>query len=155
MLYKSKILILVLLILVLAPVCIYAENDFLIIPGQRIGDASVGATYTGMQTRLGKPDATREMGVYTLYAYRNTNIVVAISNNDDSVFTVMTIDPRYHLDNGLRVGSSAAEVAFKLGEPSDRSTLSNGSEQWFYINRGLIFQIDEDNVRAIGVVSTL
>jgi hypothetical protein len=147
---KTEVFSFLMILIILSTACSFAQNDFLIVPGERIGDLRIGQDFSTASSRLGQADARRELGMFTINAYAPSRTVVAVFNRNNQIFSVMTANPEYHLANGIKPGSPESAVIQAFGEPEEERHVDE-YKQLFYLSRGVVFQIEEGRVQAIGV----
>jgi hypothetical protein len=148
---KNKgVLILVAVLMILSTLNSFAQNDFLIVPGERVGDLRIGEDFSTVNSRLGNATAKRDLGMFTINAYQPSKTVVAVHNRNNQIFSVMTANPEYRMANGIKPGSSEADVRKAFGEPEEERN-DEEYKQLFYLSKGVVFQIEDDKVQAIGV----
>lgn len=144
---------LALLMLALIPPAV-AQDDDLIVPGQRISWMHVNQDWTPIEQALGS-HPRKEVRVpdkgYVVYTYTNDgvqfyidrrNTVTAIILRD---FTLRGQGTPYHTAGGVTLGSTREQVIRELGTP-----LENGHYMRF--NNGFIVEMNGDSVTAIEVV---
>jgi hypothetical protein len=147
---RKDVLLSLLILIILSTVSSFAQNDFLIVPGERVGDLRIGQDFSTVNSRLGQADAKRELGMFTINAYAPSRTVVAVFNRNNQIFSVMTANPEYRMANGIRPGSPESAVFEAFGEPEEERYVDE-YKQLFYLSRGVVFQIEEGRVQAIGV----
>jgi hypothetical protein len=101
-------------------------SDYMIVPGERIGNAELDPADQGaLQRSLGEPNQTDQRGDMATYRYGAPKeaggppdeLVVMLDLNKDAPFEIATASPAYHTRHGLGVGSSDAAIRAALGPP--------------------------------------
>ncbi|NDD27544.1 MAG: hypothetical protein EB084_04680 [Proteobacteria bacterium] len=131
-----------------------AQDDDLIVPGERISWMHVGGEWEPVEQAFGS-HPRKEVRVpdkgYVVYTYTNDgfqfyidrrNTMTAIILRD---FTLRGQGTRYHTAGGITLGSTRSQVISELGTP-----LENGHFMRF--NNGIIVEMNGDRVTAIEVL---
>ena len=154
-------------LLVLAVPAIAQTDQFLITPGEGIGQIQIGMSVTDATRILGTPKpATTKIDSVVLpipegtvaFRWDASPEVRQQGGSADDGFEVITdktgtvyevqgsFDNRYHTAEGLHVGSKPSDVTDALSTPSRE--LTNGHERFYvYDNRGIAF-LTQNNRRA-------
>ena len=126
-------------------------NDSLIIPGTRIGPATLGLSTTKLEQILGRA-TLRPQGEGTVYLYPDHGLVIYCQ--DSRVFSVTTRSPMYKTRSGVGVGSDVNDVlrnlsnSYEMEGSPPRYVLHNWSEGWH-------IEIDQDKVTYLQITPML
>ena len=119
----------VLMFAALAPA---SRADELIIPGKSIGPVLIGMTAAQLYRALGDPRASDVGEDTTTYTY--DGLQVGVANDSQLVYRVFSTSPKYKLEKGVAVGSSALAAVAAYGEPDERDETKNGDKTMCYGN---------------------
>ncbi len=134
-------------------------DDFLIMPGQRIGAVRVGMLLTDAETRMGAPKSTFPAGnnqgtINTWFAtVRNHDGTMSMGSTGglyavvDAAGVIRQVgvhyDPRFVTATHLHTGVSEAAVRSTQGEPSNVYT-QHGYHELAYAAAGITFSVVDD-----------
>jgi len=93
---------------------IQAENDYLIVPWQRVGPIALGMTATELVRIMGDPRSTWIRGVDI---YNWGDLSATLRKDGSYVTQICTFSPAYATAQGVHPGSTDVSVADLLGEP--------------------------------------
>ncbi len=126
-------------------------NDTLIVPGTRIGPATLGLSTTKLEQILGRA-TLRPQGEGMVYLYPDHGLVIYCQ--DDRIFSVTTRSPKYQTRSGVGVGSDVNDVlrslsnGYEMEGSSPRYVLHNWSEGWH-------IEVDQDKVTYVQITPML
>jgi hypothetical protein len=133
-----------------------SRGDTLIIPGQRISGADVGAPIDEALALLGG-GYLRSESQPGFHVYYWPHLELSLLARSDRVVTVRTSEPveavalRYATTDGLGVGSSAADIRQAYGQPGETTPATDGL-WWIYRSQGIMFALDDQSrVRLVDV----
>jgi hypothetical protein len=98
-----------------------AQDDNLIVPGERLGPVRIGEFMEDVLKKLGKPDriVRNDSAHYLDYYYDRLGITfgkfTSLADIAPQIQTVSTFSNRYETDKGIRVGSSGMDVVKAYG----------------------------------------
>ncbi len=124
----------------------------LIRPGLGVGPVRFGMTIGEMKECLGEPDIAAT-GVSFVYA----DLGIEVVTRDEQVHSINCVDHikdapevkacQHKTSEGIGIGSTESELIAAYGEPYKR-----GSSGLMYNELGMRFELDEDQVKLIGVL---
>ncbi len=134
-------------------------DDFLIVPGQRIGPVRVGMALTDAETRMGAPKsafpAANNQGTINTWfsTVRNRDGTMSMGSTGGLYAVVdaagvirqagVHYDPRFVTATHLHTGVSEAAVRSALGEPSNVYN-EHGYHELAYVMAGITFSVVDD-----------
>jgi hypothetical protein len=123
-------------------------GDHVIVPGVRIGAAELAPADQGALTRtLGDPDRTERNGDHDYYHYGADELVIDFDLVNDAPFEISTASPLYRTKEGLGVGSNAALIRERLGQPLCQGGGGAGASVigydsiWFLLSNGAVTRV--------------
>lgn len=131
---------------------VWADN--LIVPATRVNGYTIGkTTEADLKKELGNPAMVKASkdGKKSVLKYDKPDIAFLVDVSTRVLVTLMVRDTAYQTKEGLRVGSSAAEVEKALGKPAKTQSIRDGGSHSSYPS-GINFEFDTSKkVRAISV----
>jgi hypothetical protein len=139
---------------------VQGQNDYLIVPGERVGSIALGMSVDDMLRILGRPSSISknppDHPVKTQIYYFGRIFVVSISPIPEvEVLSISTTSKEYVTDKGIKVGSSGTDVVRAYGRDYFRY---EGNAEWFgevvtllYQNLGINFVISARNNSVVSV----
>jgi len=124
----------------------FAQDDSLIVPGQRVGWMKVGMDFGIVQKAFGdSPCKTGQANDMTVYSYDVQKFQFYVKNN--KVVFVLTGNSRYRLASGVTIGSDKASVVKALGKPAQDG-------QFMVYESGIALRLKDGAVSEIVVIKT-
>jgi len=130
--------------------------DRLIVEGQSIGNARIGAIESSITGLFGEPSKKTSIGGSDYVEYEDPRILVvyeATGKKDRRVREIYTHSPSYITGRGIRVGSPAGAVEKAYGKPAHVEKES-GRDEYIYpkgAKASLRITMDRGRVYCIGV----
>lgn len=125
-------------------------DAYLIVSGERVGPVKLGMNITEVTSVLGTPKSTqgRPDGsvVYRWYELKGEGGVGLRATRTGEVYRIWVANnTRYATKEGIRVGSSEAEIRVALGEPTKTEENHDDKDmELSYDNLGIVFVINLD-----------
>ena len=140
-------------------------NDKSIVPGERIGPASVTMTFErlgqalGAKQGLGRPNngqivlqqpETAESQASAVHRFDHVGLRAVTPPGSDRVgliaaYNSTDVDHGYTTKEGIRIGSGRAEVEAAYGKPTAITTANPSQSQMIYDDRGVGFRLTADS----------
>jgi hypothetical protein len=92
----------------------YADN--LIVPGKSVGPVAIDMSAQDLYRVMGEPRSSDVGEEKTSYVY--DGLQVGVENDSQLVYRAFATSPKYKLEKGIAVGSSALAVIAAYGEPT-------------------------------------
>jgi hypothetical protein len=131
---------------------VWADN--LIVPATRVNGYTIGkTTETDIKKELGNPVFVKlsKDGKKSVLKYDKPDIAFLVDFNTRVLVSMMVRSASYQTKEGLRIGSSSAEVEKALGKPAKTQNIRDGGSHTSYPS-GINFEFDTSKkVRAISV----
>jgi hypothetical protein len=128
----NRILLLLVVVALLLPVQVRAENDHLIVPWRRVGPVALGMTAADVVRILGEPTQKNSGPVVTTYHWQD-DLSVTVKTDTSYVTQICAVSPDYATAQGLRPGLPDTAAAKLMGEPQN-SRLYRGWWKMSYTN---------------------
>ncbi len=127
-----------------------APDAYLIVPGESVGSVKLGMNITEVTSVLGTPKSTqgRPDGsvIYRWYEFKGEGGIGLRATRTGEVYRIWVANnTRYATKEGIRVGSSEAEIRVALGEPTKAEEDHDSKDmELSYDNLGVAFTINLD-----------
>lgn len=153
---KLGFLVLALVLMAPSPAIAQTTDDqFLIIPGERIGRVKLGMMLDEVKSILGTPRSSKKLPSdpytssepYTVYEWpsqdgtHNGRLEVFVDENNKVTKIGIYLDTRYATSEGLRAGSSMVEIMRNFAEVRPITVQGAMSLSLVYDNQGITFII--------------
>jgi len=139
-----------------------AANDKLIVPGERIGPATVTMSLDqltqafGPKQGRGRPNtepvlqqpATAESHASAVHRFDHLGLRAVTAAGSDNVHLIATfvdIDPGFATKEGVRIGSSRADIEAAYGKATAVLSANPKQVQMIYDDRGLGLRLTDEN----------
>lgn len=99
-------------------------NDYLVVPGKRVGSVSIGMTSKQLLDAMGSPISTYHYTDGANYTYSG-NFNVVVDADTQQVWRVSVGNGSYRTENGLAPGQTDLEMHAILGNPSSTTNVGN------------------------------
>ncbi|MGV8120546.1 MAG: hypothetical protein AB2L14_12365 [Candidatus Xenobiia bacterium LiM19] len=139
--------------------CLFAANDNLIVPGERVNGFILGKTnYNQIHSMLGEPDSDGCIRQSTPHGMAYNTKIFKVYNNSRLAFSfdettkclrqVEIWSASYATAKGVKVGSSEKEILKEFGKP-DISDAQIGELTLTYFARGIRFTLAKGRVYLV------
>jgi hypothetical protein len=123
------------------------SDDRLIVPGQRIGNVSLGMSLAQLYAARGAPKKTLTIpSGDTQYVW--DDVLVWVNAGAQTVSSAAALSPVYKTAEGIGVGSSDLEVRAKLGAPD---CAPRRGSMLLYTNRQLTLGMEDGKVASVNL----
>ncbi len=122
-------------------------NDYMIVPGERIGLVSLQMSPSEMMRLLGPPSRVGKEGSITQYVWRNHKIRVSENADTGTIANIQTYlipreENRYKTERGVGVGATRQQIGEAYGDDGcGLQNLSGGANLLSYSYLGIFFQV--------------
>ena len=107
-----------------------ALADDQIVPGKRVGPVAIDMSAQDLYRAMGEPRSSDVGEEKTSYVY--DGLQVGVENDSQLVYRAFATSPKYKLEKGIAVGSSALAVIAAYGEPDERDATPAGDKTFCY-----------------------
>ncbi len=120
-----------------------AQEDSLVVPGDRVGWMKIGMKFSDITKRLGNDYKTAGSNSSDL-VFPKYQLTVSLSSGD-TVCGIGVMNSSYRTDAGIQVGSPESAVLSAYGNPESSSSPQGGScKRLYYKSRGITFVMSSD-----------
>lgn len=119
-------------------------NDYLIVPGVRIGSVSIGMTGKQLLDVMGSPESALNYTDGAAYHYPG-NFGVVLENATQQVVRVTATESSYETKDGLKTGQTELEMRTMLGNPDETINAGNDQNPYYrncYDKKGMAVYVD-------------
>lgn len=153
---KNNRIILFVLCLIIFCSTGFARGEQLIVPGQRIGDISLGMKMDEVTRVLGNPDkdpSNTEDGLLEYQFMKNHLLIIDVEPSSKSVKMLATgLIPRYKTSGGIQIGSAMEDVQRLMGK-TKLIKLNDTSYTLKYPGKGIEFILrDKDGSKTVFII---
>ncbi|MHC9542682.1 MAG: hypothetical protein AB9903_24495 [Vulcanimicrobiota bacterium] len=138
---------------------LFAANDTLIVPGERLNGFILGKTnYNQIHSKLGEPDSDgcirqstphgMAYNITTHKVYNSSKLVFSFDETTNCLRQVEIWSTSYATVKGVKVGSSEKDIFKEFGKP-DNSDAQLGELTLTYYGRGIRFFLAKERVYLI------
>ncbi|HSN18352.1 MAG TPA: hypothetical protein VLV87_09075 [Gammaproteobacteria bacterium] len=119
-------------------------NDYVIVPGVRIGSVSIGMTGKQLLDVMGSPQSALNYSDGAAYHYPG-NFGVVLVNATQQVVRVTASESSYQTQEGLKTGQTDLEMRTILGNPDETINVGNDQSPYYrncYDKKGIAVYVD-------------
>jgi hypothetical protein len=126
-----------------------ASNDHVVVPGQRMGNLTLGMTAQQVLDILGPPQPIPwTAGVME---YRWPRVSVFLRGSDQRVIELHFSDVAYRIDGGLTFDSTRRQVVATLGRPNLIWHAFDNEVYWYQSGLAMTFTKTDDTINSLYV----